>query len=122
MEGRRSVLVIEDEDGLQKLLRRRVEREGWIMLEARTAADGLRLAIEATPDVVVVDQHLPDANGLEVIAKLRRGAATKAIPVVAWSGDDAERSGPAVLRAGAVAYFEKTALKELVAWLVRENR
>jgi DNA-binding response OmpR family regulator len=122
MEGRRSVLVIEDQDGLQKLLRRRIEREGWIMFEARTAADGLRLANEATPDVIVVDQDLPDANGLEVIAKLKRGDSTKAIPVVAWSGSDAEHSGPAVVRAGAAAYFEKTALKELVAWLVRETR
>ena len=92
------------------------------MLEARTAADGLRLANETTPDVVVVDQRLPDESGLELIAKLKRGARTSAIPIVAWSGQDAEHSGPAVVRAGAVAYFEKTALKELVAYLISTAR
>jgi CheY-like chemotaxis protein len=114
----RRILVVEDESSLRALIRRRAERAGLHVLEAVTRAQGIALAAVEQPDLILLDLHLPDGSGLVLIEELKSDPRTTRIPVVAWSGSDAEESEAEVLRAGAAAYFEKTDLKRLVSRIV----
>jgi two-component system, cell cycle response regulator DivK len=122
--AKRRILVVDDESGLQKLVRRRAEREGLEVLEALTFADGLALAIAERPDLVLLDLHLPDGTGLALLEQLKGDPRTAHIPVVAWSGSDIIESETEVLKAGAAAYFDKRDLKALIekiSSVVRSN-
>lgn len=113
--GRRRILVVDDEPGLQRLVQRRAEAAGFEVLQAATGAEGLALAASENPDLILLDQHLPDANGVDLLSRLKADPRTTHIPVVAWSGSDAAESEVASLRAGAASYFEKTELRGLMA-------
>lgn len=76
------VLVIEDEKDLQTLLEYNLQQAGHEVLLAGRGDDGLRLAREQRPDVVLLDLMLPDQPGTEVCKTLKRDPATKTIPVV----------------------------------------
>jgi CheY-like chemotaxis protein len=118
MPGKRRILVVDDETGLQKLVRRQAERRGIEVLEALTSAAGFSEAITGKPDVILLDLHLPDGSGVSLLARLKTDPRTASIPVVAWSGSDAVESESEVLAAGANAYFDKSDLKRLIERMV----
>jgi len=74
-----TVLVIEDERKLRELLRSYLERDGLAVLSAGTGAEGLSLAVESEPDLVVLDLGLPDIPGEAVATELRR---VSSMPIV----------------------------------------
>ena len=87
------VLYIEDNDNniflVQTLLKRRPQIE---LLVAMNGRDGVQAAVDKQPDLILLDNRLPDATGGEVLRELGAAAATAAIPVVIFSGD----SGPMI--------------------------
>ena len=98
------ILVIEDEQPIRKFLRITLESQGYGFSEAETAAEGLRRAAEEPPDAVVLDLGLPDADGLEVIARLREWSTTSII-VLSARGREADKI--MALDAGADDYLTK---------------
>jgi|SRR5579859_6297504 len=102
-----TVLVVEDNEKNLKLVRDLLQLRGYEVLEARTAEQGLRLAAERTPSVVLMDIQLPDLDGGSALTRLRADPATAAIPVVALTAfamkDDRER----FLAAGFDGYLPK---------------
>jgi two-component system OmpR family response regulator len=110
------VLVVDDEAALSDLLSLALRYEGW---EVRTAADGadaLRAARDTRPDAVVLDVMLPDMDGLEVLARLRRDAPD--VPVLFLTAKDAVEDRIAGLTAGGDDYVTKPfSLEEVVARL-----
>jgi DNA-binding response OmpR family regulator len=114
----RRVLVVEDDSTLRALFRRRAEHAGLQVLEALASAEGRALAVLEKPDLVLLDLHLPDGSGVGLIQQLKDHPRTSRIPLVVWSGNNAEESEAEVMRAGAAAYFEKRNVKELVAKIV----
>ncbi len=76
------IAVIEDEADLQTLLGYNLRLAGHEVLAATAGSDGLRLAKERRPDLVLLDLMLPDLPGTEVLRRLKRDPATQAIPVV----------------------------------------
>lgn len=92
--GERVVLYIED-DGPNALLVQRMlgHRPAVSMLDARTGAEGLRIARARLPALVLLDLRLPDMHGLDVVAALRGDPVTAALPVVVVTGG----APPAVL-------------------------
>ena len=66
-----------------KLVRDVLQAKGYATLEAVTGEDGVRLANERKPDLVLMDIQLPGINGIEALRQLRADPATRAIPVVA---------------------------------------
>jgi CheY-like chemotaxis protein len=76
------VLVIEDDADVRALLASHVARLGWRVHEAATGEEGVALAFEHRPDVVVVDILLPAMDGRDVVRTLRGHAATSAARVV----------------------------------------
>lgn len=112
------VLVVEDEATLRLLVRRRAERAGLHVLEAGTCAQGIALALAEPLDLILLDLQLPDGSGLVLLEQLKASPRTTRVPVIAWSGSDAEESEAGVIQAGATAYFEKTDLKNVVNKIV----
>ncbi|HEX4048703.1 MAG TPA: response regulator [Elusimicrobiota bacterium] len=107
------VLVIEDEKGIARLIRRRLELGGFKVLAAASAEAGLALAREAAPALVVLDIELPAMDGLTLLRLLRRETR---VPVILLSGRAGEVDRIIGLRAGADDYISKPfSLDELIA-------
>ena len=77
------VLIIEDNDVNRVLVRDMLSFKGYQTIEAQTAEDGIRIAREKVPALILMDFHLPKMNGIEAFQVLRADALTKSIPVIA---------------------------------------
>ncbi len=88
-----SILIIEDEGDIRRLLRFNLEREGFTVLEASDGTEGLKTATSRLPDLVVLDIMLPGIGGFDVCARLKRQASTAAIPVLILTarGEEVDR-------------------------------
>ena len=113
------ILVAEDNEVLQKLVKRSFEREGYIVAQAHSGAELATELAKATPDLIVLDVGLPDADGRDVLAKLKKDPKTVHIPVLIWSGRDAESDRRIALSLGAEDYVEKGPASELVRKIER---
>ncbi len=87
------VLIVEDEADIRDLLAFHLEREGYQVSTSRTGADALRHVKASPPDLILLDIMLPELDGLEVCRRLRREAATAALPIVMLTakGDEVDR-------------------------------
>lgn len=109
------ILVIEDEPGLQQVLDYNLRREGHDVLLAPSGVEGLRMAHDARPDLVLLDWMLPDRSGTEVCRALKGAAVTSRIPVifVTARGDEVDRI--VGFEVGAADYVVKPfSIRELV--------
>ena len=79
------ILIVEDNEKNMTLARDVLQAKGYQTLEAVNGEDGVRLALEHIPDMVLMDIQLPDINGIEAFARIRANAATAAVPVVAFT-------------------------------------
>src|SRR6187402_1291994 len=103
-EMKATILVIEDEQALQKFLRLTLSSQDYRVIEATTGEAGLRLAAGNQPDLVILDLGLPDIDGIEVTRRLR---AWTAIPIIVVSARGKELDKVAALDAGADDYLTK---------------
>ncbi len=109
-----SVLVIEDEVNLSRILARVLEEEGFQALVAYRGDNGLETAIASAPDVVVLDLSLPGIDGLQVCRELR--ARGMRMPVIMLTARDAVPDRVRGLDHGADDYLVKPfAIEELIA-------
>ena len=76
------VLIIDDERNVRQFLSEALEAEGYLVRSSGTARSGLSLAHEIHPDVVLLDQNLPDAAGLDILPGLRQVASNPAVVVI----------------------------------------
>jgi two-component system KDP operon response regulator KdpE len=104
MSDKPVVLVVDDEVQIRRLLELTLKSDGYKVLLAETAADGLRRAETERPELMVLDLGLPDLDGLEV---LRRVRSWSAMPVLIVSVRDSETDIVACLDAGADDYLLK---------------
>lgn len=98
------ILVIEDEPQIRRFLRATLGANGYELVEAPTAAEGLRAAANRPPDLVILDLGLPDLDGLEVTRRLREWSA---VPIIILSARGQELDKIAALDAGADDYLVK---------------
>ena len=78
-----TILIVEDNEKNMKLVRDVLQVKGYATLEAVTGEDGVRLAKERLPALVLMDIQLPGISGIEALKQLRADPATTAIPVIA---------------------------------------
>ena len=105
----RRILVADDDRALQGTVKRVAERRGHEVIHATTGELTISVAIETQPDVIVLDMEFPDADGRDVLRKLKAEPRTALIPVVVWSGRDGHPSDSRIsLDLGAEDYVEKT--------------
>ncbi len=100
------VLIVDDNQKNLKLARDVLRAAGFRTLEAATGAEGIALATEHLPDVILMDIRLPDMDGMDAARALGRGARTARIPIVALSALPFE-GGDWLLAAGFAGYLEK---------------
>jgi len=101
------ILYIEDDPGLSRLVRARLEAEGYRVELCETGVDGLAVFDEALHDLVIIDYQLPDYNGLQVLEMLMtRGVTT---PVIIATGAGSEEIAVRAMKLGAADYINKEA-------------
>ena len=101
------VLIVDDNEKNLRLARDVLRFGGLRTLEAATAAEGVRLAGEHLPDVILMDVRLPDMDGPAALVLLRDDARTAGIPVVAVTSSAMMGDRERLLSAGFDGYLEK---------------
>jgi len=102
-----TVLIVEDNAKNLKLVRDILQVKCYATLEATTAEDGIRLALERKPDLVLMDIQLPGMNGIDALRVLRADPATAAIPVIAVTASVMQQDRKMITDAGFDAYVGK---------------
>jgi CheY-like chemotaxis protein len=105
-----TILVIEDSRFMRILMERTLTKAGYKAVGAGDGNEGLRLAKEVHPDLILLDMMLPGLDGTTVLRELKQAADTQAIPVIVLSGLS-QKNEERLKLAGAIAYIEKSNLK-----------
>jgi two-component system, cell cycle response regulator DivK len=103
----KKVLVIEDNEQNLYLVRFLLENRGFIVHEARDGRQGIALASDLRPDLILLDIQLPMLDGYAVAEGLREDPALKEIPIIAVTSYAMVGDRERVLAAGASGYIEK---------------
>jgi two-component system, cell cycle response regulator DivK len=120
------ILIIEDNERNRKLIRDLLQVKGYHTIESETAEDGLKLADEKTPALILMDIQLPGMDGITAMKQLKAAAKTKSIPIVAITASAMTHNRQTMLAEGFDGYQTKPlSLKEFLAdveRLVAEHR
>ncbi len=114
-----TILLIEDHAPLRKNLRDILTLEGYRVLEAATGPDGLRIAREQRPDLILCDIMLPGCDGLEILAALRSDTATRALPFIFLTAKSEPPDIRAGMNLGADDYLPKPASRRDILAAIR---
>ncbi len=84
----RPVLVVEDDAAMREMLRRALQQEGWFVTEAVDGRDALDRVTQNRPDLILLDLMMPNMDGFEFLAQLRKETAWRSIPVIVITAKD----------------------------------
>ena len=101
------ILIVEDNDKNLKLVRDVLQVKGYRTLDTTTAEEGIKVAVEKKPDLILMDIQLPGMNGIEALKVLRADPATSAIPVIAVTASVMQQDRTLITEAGFDAYVSK---------------
>jgi two-component system cell cycle response regulator DivK len=101
------VLIVEDNEKNMKLVRDILQAKGFETMEAGTAEEGIKLALERTPDLVLMDIQLPGMNGMEALKVLRAEPSTAKVPVVAITASVMTQDRQQIMDTGFDGFIEK---------------
>ena len=105
------ILIIDDSRLLRTANERTLLKAGYQVVTAADGEEGLRMATETNPDLIVLDMMLPKISGPDVLRALRRNALTASVPVMVLSSLP-EANREKLISEGANAYFEKNLFAE----------
>lgn len=116
MSARPTILVVEDEAAQREVLRYNLDAAGYDVVATNNGEDGLLLAYETVPDLIILDWMMPRLSGIEVCRQLRAKPATKDIPIILLSARSEETDKVRGLDIGADDYVAKPySIAELMA-------
>jgi len=101
------VLLVDDEDSLRKVMRELLERDGYVVTEARDGVQALDQVDRVGPDIIVLDLNLPGLDGYGVLSHLRSRPATANIPVIVLTAKGDEDNEVRVFELGADDFLTK---------------
>ena len=101
------VLIVEDNEKNRKLVRDTLQFKGYRTIEAETGEDGVRVAREQQPALILMDIQLPGIDGITALGQLRADAATRAIPVIAVTASAMTQDRQKIMAAGFDGYQTK---------------
>ena len=101
------VLVVEDTPANMKLVTVLLAKQGYEVIQARTAEDAIMIARSDPPDLVLMDMHLPGMDGLEATSILKSDETTRAIPVIAVTAMAMRGDEERIRAAGCDGYVAK---------------
>jgi two-component system cell cycle response regulator DivK len=94
------ILIVEDNDKNRKLVRDVLTFKGYEVIESETGEEGLRLAQERCPSLVLMDIRLPGIDGVEALRRLRAEETTRGIPVMAMTASVMSEDRQKIMAAG----------------------
>ncbi len=103
----RKVLLVDDEDSLRKVVKDLLERDGYIVSEARDGVQALDQVDRVGPDIIVLDLNMPGLDGYGVLSHLRSRPATADIPVIVLTAKSDEDNEVRVFELGADDFLTK---------------
>ena len=101
------ILIVEDNEKNLKLVRDVLQVKGYKTVDTTTAEEGIKVAVEKKPDLILMDIQLPGMNGIEALKVLRADPATSAIPVIAVTASVMQQDRTLITEAGFDAYVSK---------------
>jgi len=111
-----TILIVEDNEKNMKLVRDILQFKGYRTIEASTGNEGLALARQHQPDLILMDIQLPDINGIEALGIIRADASLARTPVVAVSASVMPDEQQKIVASGFDAYVTKPIdLKSFIA-------
>lgn len=102
-----TALIIEDDDNNMLLISMLLAKAGYRVQEARSGEEGVALALEVNPGVVILDIKLPDMDGYEVLRRIRQSPADGTLPIIAMTSYAMSGDRERLLAAGCDGYLEK---------------
>jgi two-component system cell cycle response regulator DivK len=123
----KAVLIVEDDPRNMKLIRDLLQHYGYTTLEAGNGEEGVKLAIEKRPDLILMDIQMPVMDGVEATRIIKANAMTKDIPIVAITSYAMKGDEDRLLQAGCDGYLAKPIdtrkfPEEISAYLSKESR
>ena len=110
------ILIVEDNEKNRKLVRDVLSFKGYEILEAETGEEGVRLALERRPRLILMDIQLPGIDGIEALRRIRAEEETRGIPIVAVTASAMDRDRQQIMAAGFDGYQSKPLnVKEFMA-------
>ncbi len=101
------ILVVEDNEENRKLVRDVLTFKGYEIIEAETGEEGVRLAHDRHPDLILMDIQLPGIDGATALRQLRADPATRMIPALAVTASAMEQDRQTIMAAGFEGYQSK---------------
>lgn len=111
---KKTILVVEDSTTQALHLRTLLEREGLHVAWARNGREGVQMAHQLHPNLVVLDIQMPEMNGFEVAGQLKGTPALAEIPIIMFTRHDDAKSVMSGLATGVIDYIPKDAFAEAV--------
>lgn len=105
-DSQKKILIIEDDGTIRGLVRLYLVRSPFTFYDASDGMDGLAMAIQIVPDLIITDLMMPRMDGIDLIKAVRGHEKLKAIPIIALSGANYEEHSKA-MQAGALTVLEK---------------
>jgi CheY-like chemotaxis protein len=114
------ILIIEDNEKNRKLVRDVLQVKGYRTIESETAEEGLKLALEQSPALILMDIQLPGMDGITALKQLKAEAKTKSIPVIAVTASAMTYNRQTMLAEGFDGYQPKPiSLKDFLGEIER---
>jgi len=101
------ILIIEDNEKNRRLARDVLQVKGYKTIESETAEDGLKLAVEQSPQLILMDIQLPGMDGITAMKQLKAEPKTKSIPVIAITASAMTHNRTTMLAEGFDGYQTK---------------
>ncbi|MFI5210800.1 MAG: ATPase, T2SS/T4P/T4SS family, partial [Gemmatimonadales bacterium] len=102
-----TVLLVDDEDTLRRVMKDLLEREGYRVAEARDGVEALDEVDRRAPDIIVLDLNLPGMDGYTVLSKLRSRPTTRNVPIIVLTAKGDEDNEVRVFELGADDFLTK---------------
>ena len=102
-----TILIVEDSEKNMKLVRDVLQHKGYTTLEAVTGGEGVRLALERRPDLILMDIQLPDIDGIAALHLIRKDTALDATPILAVSASVMPDDQHKIVTSGFDAFITK---------------
>jgi two-component system cell cycle response regulator DivK len=115
------ILIVEDNPQSMKLVRDILQIKGYQTLEAETGEEGVRLARERQPALILMDIQLPGINGIEALQRLRADPVTSATPVIAVTASVMTQDRSRIMAAGFNGFQSKPISVNQLLATVRET-
>jgi DNA-binding response OmpR family regulator len=115
-DTKKKILIVEDDHSLQAIYKDKFDQEGFAVFQAFNGQQGLTIAKDNPPDIILLDVMLPEGmNGFDLFEQLKRDDRLKVVPVIIFTNLDSEKN--IAMTMGAADYIVKanTSIDELVA-------